>query len=290
MLGKLDIVMWAKDGEVFLPTVLNHIEEAVPRESVHRKIFVDDSSKDGSVGIARLFNWDVWPNPEGGIPSGANEALSHVTTDFFMSVEQDVVLAKDWWDKITPYMEDDLVACAQGIRISTDPTLKKWDEYAYGGMKSVGPSIFAVSIDNNLFRTRVVRQLGGFPRVCPVCTDTVLIKWALERGFKWIIDKNVVSEHLRPNRGKFYEHEYNLWKQCTHTEYCGGASISLQWAIRLFLASSIRASIMAYKTRSLSMLWVCPKARYYRMKAYIDKRRELGESRTSRSKRFLLSL
>lgn len=283
--GKLDLVMWTKDGESFLPTVLNRIEEVVPIEFVHRKIFIDDSSKDRSVEIARLFNWDVRPNPKGGIPSGANKALSHVTTDFFISVEQDVLLAKDWWDKITPYMENELVACAQGIRTSTDPILKKWDEYVYSGMKSATSSIFAVSIDNNIFRTRVVRQLGGFPRICPVCTDTVLIKRTIENGFKWIIDKSVVSEHLRPNRGKFYEHEYNLWKQCTHTKYCGGASISLPSAIRIFLASPIRASVMAYKTRSPLMLWVCPKTRYYRMKAYIDRRRELGGNRRQVSAR-----
>jgi glycosyltransferase involved in cell wall biosynthesis len=88
--------MWAKNGERFLPLVLSRISQVIPDENVNQKIFVDDHSTDRSREIASEFNWIVYPNLKGGIPNGANEALRHVTSEFFVSIEQDIILAKDW--------------------------------------------------------------------------------------------------------------------------------------------------------------------------------------------------
>lgn len=52
-----------------------------------------------------------------------------MNADFFISVEQDVILERDWWGKIPKYMEDKRVAVAQGVRVATHPTLRKLDEY-----------------------------------------------------------------------------------------------------------------------------------------------------------------
>jgi glycosyltransferase involved in cell wall biosynthesis len=178
MIGKVDLVMWAKNGENVLPTVLKRIDEVIPHEVVCHKILVDDHSTDRTTKIAKEFNWNVYPNPKTGIPSGANEALRHVDQDFFISVEQDVVLAKDWWEKIPPHMNGNKVAVAQGIRMSTEPTLRKLEEYVYSRLKSSvnDPIRFGVSMDNNLFRTKIIRQLGGFPSNCLVCKNTLLRK------------------------------------------------------------------------------------------------------------------
>jgi glycosyltransferase involved in cell wall biosynthesis len=82
-----------------LPKVLKRIDEVIPKNVVHRKILVDDHSIDKTVSIAKQFGWSVYLNPEGGTPSGVKEALEHVDCDFFVSVEQDVILAKNWWEK-----------------------------------------------------------------------------------------------------------------------------------------------------------------------------------------------
>ena len=117
MVGKVDVVMWTKNGAAYLPAVLAQIDEVIPKDHVCHKIMVDDHSTDDTPQIAKRFGWTVYPNPHGGIPSGANEALSHVDQEFFVSIEQDVILAKDWWIKISKHLEDPSVACAQGIRV-----------------------------------------------------------------------------------------------------------------------------------------------------------------------------
>jgi glycosyltransferase involved in cell wall biosynthesis len=149
--------MWAKNGERFLPLVLNQIDQVIPYKSINHKIFVDDHSTDRTREIAHEFNWTVYHNPKSGIPSGANEALRHVESEFFVSIEQDVILAKNWWERIPPYMDDSKVAVAQGLRISTNPTLRKLEEYVLNRKEFA----WFHSIDNNIFRTEVIRQLWG---------------------------------------------------------------------------------------------------------------------------------
>src|SRR3972149_1512678 len=109
---KVDVVMWTKNGEFFLPTVLQRIDEGIPSESVSNKIMIDDHSTDGTAKIATSHNWKVYPNPEGGVSSGANEALRRVRSRRFISVEQDLVLAKDWWEKIPSMLEGGKVVAA----------------------------------------------------------------------------------------------------------------------------------------------------------------------------------
>lgn len=109
---KVDLAMWIKNGEQFLREVLKSIEQAIPEENINQRIIVDDHSEDQTVRIAKDFNWQVYPNPAYGISSGANEALRHVQTEFFVSLEQDVMLNKDWWTKMSAYLTNPNVAVA----------------------------------------------------------------------------------------------------------------------------------------------------------------------------------
>jgi ribosomal protein S26 len=141
-------------------------------------------------------------------------------------------------------------------------------------MKGVAddPIRFGVSIDNNIFRTKVIRELGGFPSDCLVCTDTILMKKILlETPYKWIIDTNVVSEHIRQSVKSHIKHAYALTKLCAKTHYCvNEAQQPILTMLRLFLTSPLRASIIAYKKRCLKMLYVYPAIRYQRLKACVD--------------------
>jgi len=262
---KVDIVIWTKNGEEHLAEVLERIAEVIPIENIHRKILVDDGSTDKTVEIAKRLGWEIYTNPKGGIASGANEALRHVDCEFFVSVEQDVVFARDWWDKISPYMDNPQVAVAQGIRISTEPILKKLEEYVYDRRK-----VGEWSIDNNIFRTEVIRRLGGFPNDCPICVDIILRKKLLrETSYKWIIDTSVVSDHIRRSAKESVTRSH--WKQCTKTPFCstGEERASFLRMLKLFLTSPIRAFIIAYKKRCLKMLYVYPMIRYLWLKEYL---------------------
>ena len=89
---KVDLCTWTKNGSKTLIPVLKRIDRVIPAEEVGEKIAVDDSSVDSTVKILKEFNWKVYPNRRGFINGGTTEALSHVRSKFFVSVEQDVLL------------------------------------------------------------------------------------------------------------------------------------------------------------------------------------------------------
>jgi glycosyltransferase involved in cell wall biosynthesis len=92
LIGKVDLVMWTKNGQATLPTVLKQIAKVIPSEFVNKKIISDDGSTDYTVEIAKSFGWSVFSNEGQGISDGANTALKHVESEYFISFEQDLIL------------------------------------------------------------------------------------------------------------------------------------------------------------------------------------------------------
>ncbi|MCW4024611.1 MAG: glycosyltransferase family 2 protein [Candidatus Bathyarchaeota archaeon] len=277
MVGNVDIVMWTKNGAAYLPTVLAQIDRVIPRERICHKIMVDDHSTDGTPEIAKRFGWTVYPNPKSGISSGANEALSHVDQEFFVSVEQDVVLTREWWTKISKHLDDPNVACAQGIRIPTNPVLRLLDQWQYG---DPAKRSLLVSMDNNLFRTKVVRSVGGFPDICKLCTDTVLMKFIQTKTpYRWVIDTEVVSDHIRSNFRGAVEHEYKLNELCSRTPYCPTRKPdnNLLKLFRILITSPIRALQIAIKKNCPKVIYAYPLIRYYHISSEINWRKQASK-------------
>jgi glycosyltransferase involved in cell wall biosynthesis len=264
MVGKVDLVMWAKNGEALLPKVLRQIDKVIPHENICHKTLVDDHSVDQTVKIARDFNWTVYTNPGRGVSSGANEALRHVDRDFFVSIEQDIILSKSWWDKIPKHMEDPSVACAQGIRVPTHPVLRLLEEWQSDVLGKNPPM---VSIDNNIFRTKVVRSMGGFPKTCPICTDMILMKKiSFETSYKWVIDSSVISSHVRNDLKASIEHQYKMGYLCAQTPYCvHEENPSIGVNLRILLTSPIRALQIALKRKHPNIIWAYPLLRLYQL-------------------------
>jgi len=212
---KVDLVMWTKNGEAFLPMVLKRIDKVVPSESISNKIMVDDASTDGTVKIGKSYNWEIYQNPEGGVSSGANEALRHVGSRRFVSVEQDLVLAENWWEKIPPLLRDGKVVAASGVRVPDMPVaLRRIGEYTnlryFQEMKTDPGFRYGKTIDNTIYRTELLRKIGGFPRLrINAGVDTALAKKISDSGCFWKVDFNVKSIHLR--QGFVNELRHGYW-------------------------------------------------------------------------------
>lgn len=193
---KFDIVTWVKDGEWYLPITLKRLEDVLPSEFVHRKIAVDDHSTDDTVEILKEFGWEVYDNLKTGISSGANYALSKVDCPLFMSFEQDLYLAREWWDKVSPLLDQVDVAVASGVRLASQPSyLTAFERYVLD--RDSGFSC-GKTLDQTLYKTRIIRSLGGFPYSrSNTGVDTVLRYVLFVNGFEWSVDKSAVSVHLR---------------------------------------------------------------------------------------------
>lgn len=259
----VDVCVWAKNGERFLPIVLKRIDDVIGRD-INQKIFVDDSSTDRSVEIAESFGWTVYPNREGWICGGKKEALRHVETEFFVSVEQDLLLARNWWATIQKYMEDKNVAVAQGIRFSTNPIFHASEEYAF---KNINRPYF--STDNNLYRTKIIKQLGFSDDIVAMAP----FYWkVVNSGYKWIVDTNLISDHLRTSLLDDIRHRQRFYATTKIDTFVHHTSM-----FQLLL--SLLFSLKFIRTRNAFVFLTQTLVRYSNILAYVTAR---GQNETQR--------
>jgi len=282
--------MWTKNGAQTLPKVLKRINEVIPEAFVHKKILVDDESTDETRQIGTSFGWTVIPNEGHGISDGANTALKAVTSDFFISFEQDLLLAPHWWQKIPPLLEDPGVAAASGMRFADRPIgVKKMQMYVgkkYRGEANLSPwlksrdmSAFTLgkTLDNTIYQTKIIRAIGGFPKLrINAGVDTTLAYKIDHFGSKWIVDYNMQSIHLRKGLRQELNHQYwygtqlhEIWRKIGN-ETKKPPPVTKFGVIRRFCLSPFTGLFMALETKEPSILYIHPLIRFYYMKGLLQ--------------------
>jgi glycosyltransferase involved in cell wall biosynthesis len=290
MIDIVDLVMWTKNGAQTLPAVLQRINEVIPQESINKKIIVDDASSDDTQRIASSFGWSVIPNKGHGISDGANTALEAVTSNFFISFEQDLLLAFDWWQKIPPLLENSKVAVASGMRYANNPVgVKKMQEYVgrkYRGeenldswLKSRDMSAFTLgkTLDNTIYKTKIIKQLGGFPKLhVNAGVDTTLAYKVDHVGYRWIVNYNVNSVHIRKGIMQELDHQYwygaqlyEIWRKI-ETETNKLPPVTRLGVVRRFVISPFTGLFMAIQTKEPSIIYLHPLIRFYYMKGLLQ--------------------
>jgi glycosyltransferase involved in cell wall biosynthesis len=280
LIGKVDLVMWTKNGEGTLPFVLKRIAQVIPSAFVNKRIVVDDCSSDKTREIAKAFGWAVVFNEGGGISNGANTALKQVESDFFISFEQDLLLAYDWWQKIPRYLSDLTVAVASGIRFVDYPlSIRRIEEYSaenYRKLEKEGLySLYVKTLDNTIYRTEIIRRLGEFPMIpSSVGVDCAMSQRVFLGGYQWKVDYNVVSVHLRP--GLKGELAHNYWYGTCSDELERAMfqrNASTRGMLLRFLFSPARGIEIAIKKRAPEAIYIYPLMRLSYLRGLFDGRR-----------------
>lgn len=257
-IGKIDLVMWTFNSEKLLPAVLQRISEVIPADAVHRKIITDDHSTDGTREIAEQFGWEVHQNRGRGLQANKQTALDLVSTPIFASFEHDVLLSRDWWRRASEVMQDLHVGVVQGIRLSTEPRLRKLDAYEYGRRPDKR------SVDNNLCRTDVVRKFGF--------DETASPGRMRQDGYRWVVMSDVVSDHItRGNLKETVQHDMRI-HMLSLPSYTRSEKVG---CFKIFLHSPLRALDVVRKTRTYSMLVFYPVDRLAIFFAYFTRDRKI---------------
>lgn len=282
-ISKVDLVMWTKNGEKTLPMVLDRIDKIIPSKNVHRRIIVDDNSKDRTREIAKSFGWEVIFNEGIGIADGANTALKHVSSDYFISFEQDLLLAHDWWQKIPIYLTRPKVAIASGIRISkgleTFAKLEMFSMERHQKAQKTGELterfFYGKTLDNTIYKTEVIRKIGGFPKLeASAGVDNVLAYRIHLADYQWVVDYSVISNHLRKGLKDELAHRY--WYGTCYDlldRLLGVPYSSLNRQILRLLFSPIRGLQVGVKKKDLRATYVYPLMRYNILKGIVDSRK-----------------
>jgi len=287
---KVDLVMWTYNGAATLPAVLKRISQVIPPEAINKKILSDDHSTDNTRQIAQAHGWTVVLNGGKGISDNANNALKHVGAEFFVSFEQDLLLAPDWWRKLTPALNDPKVAAASGMRCADQPRgVRKLQLYVakkYRGKaqldswlrgREMAAFTLGKTLDNTIYRTHVVREVGGFPKLSfGTGVDTLLAYKIDEHGYQWFVDYGVQSVHLRQGLTQELNHQFwyakqlpEMWRKISQATHRQAPPVTKFGVIYRFLMSPFTGLFMAYKTREPSIAYVHPLIRLYYLRGYL---------------------
>ncbi len=290
MISKTDLVMWTKNGASTLTHVLKRINEVIPKECVNNRVIVDDHSSDNTREIAASLGWTAVFNEGTGISDGANTALKYVTTDLFISFEQDLLLAKDWWIKIPPLVEKTNVGVASGMRFADKPPgVRKLQQYVarkYRGEaylsswlrpRQMAAFTLGKTLDNTIYSTKVIRSIGGFPKIkVNAGVDTTLAYRIQQAGYYWIVDYNVQSTHIRKGLSQELKHQY--WYATQLPEIWGRIEketnkpppITRSSIMSRFFTSLFTGLFVAYKMRESTIVYIHPLIRLYYLKGFLE--------------------
>ena len=193
--GKVDVVLLTKNSDRVLVRCLNSVYQTIP---ISRLIVVDGNSTDNTVNILRAFNakyHNVKVVYDAGTRATARQkGIKEVKTDWFVFVDSDVVLCKDWFDKAIAHVFEG-VGAVWGIEvwstINNPRTLKLflW----------ITRKIFDLrgGTHDTLIRTDLVRDIE-IPANLHVFEDAFVKNWIEKKGFVVVSAYDPFCIHFRP--------------------------------------------------------------------------------------------
>ncbi len=195
MVGVVDVVLLTKNSQRVLEKCVESIYQNVP---VGQLIVVDGYSEDKTLKILNKFN-EKYHNlkivfDRGTRATARQKGINQVGTDWFMFVDSDVILCKDWYKKAQKHMCED-VGAVWGIEvwstIHNPKTLKLF--------LMVTRKIFEVrgGTHDTLIRTDLVKDIQ-IPENLHVFEDAYIKDWITSKGYRVVACYNPFCVHYRP--------------------------------------------------------------------------------------------
>jgi hypothetical protein len=132
------------------------------------------------------------------------------------------------------------------------------------------------TLDNTIYKTKIIRTLDGFPKLrVNAGVETTLAYRIDGASYKWIVDYNVQSIHLRNSLRQELNHQYwygtqlyEIWRKIG-AETNKPPPVTKLGVIRRFCLSPFTGLFMAVQTREPTILYVHPLIRFYYMKGLL---------------------
>jgi glycosyltransferase involved in cell wall biosynthesis len=191
----VDVVIITKNSEHMLSECLKSVYKNVP---VNRLIVVDGYSTDKTLEIVRRFQKKhgniLLIQDRGNRATARQKGINQVKTEWFMFVDSDAVLCKDWFKKAEKHLGQN-VGAVWGIEVwSTiqNPVLLKTFLW-------ITRKIFDLrgGTHDTLIRTDLVKDIE-IPKFLHVFEDAYIKDWITQKGYKLIACYNPYCLHFRP--------------------------------------------------------------------------------------------
>jgi glycosyltransferase involved in cell wall biosynthesis len=194
-LGKVDVVVLTKNSQAQLERCLESVYKNVP---VNRLIVVDGYSTDKTLDIVNKFDKEhgnvLLMQDKGGRGRARQIGIEHVETEWFLFVDSDVVLCKDWFKRAIKHTDKN-VGAIWGIEIwsvlQNSPILKMF--------LCVTRVIFEIrgGTHDTLIRHEAVKDIK-IPSNLHSFEDAHIKEWITEKGYKVVACYDPYCLHFRP--------------------------------------------------------------------------------------------
>jgi len=191
----VDVIIITKNSEHRLNDCLKSVYKNVP---VNRLIVVDGYSTDKTLEIVRDFQKKhgnvLVIQDKGNRATARQKGINQVKTEWFMFVDSDAILCKNWFKKAEKHLGEN-VGAIWGIEVwSTiqNPAILKL-------FLLVTRKIFDLrgGTHDILIRAELVKDIE-IPRVLHVFEDAYLKDWISQKGYKLVACYDPFCVHYRP--------------------------------------------------------------------------------------------
>jgi len=194
---QVDVVLLTKNSEHLLGKCLTSIYQNVPIKNV---IVIDGFSTDRTLEILEKFNRKYGNvllfQIDGSRAKARTEGIRRVSTDWFMFVDSDVLLCKDWFKKAQADLANG-VGAVWGLNVDVIPNVK--DKRILKLQSLIARQCF--NLRGGMHDTLILRKaVEGIriPEQLHAYEDAYIIRWIEKHGYKAIVGSNVYCLHYKP--------------------------------------------------------------------------------------------
>lgn len=185
----LDVVICAKDRAHYLDQTLSQIVRIIPFKKL---IVIYGTSTDKTKEIAEKYTKDVFWDHDLGLGAARNLGMRKAESEIVAMIDSDVILTKNWYQKLVKHFSDPKVAAVMGTCIfgyNCKPLERLWEYKRQNSNKNWGCS-------NVLFRRKTILEIGNFDeKIRGSAEDYDLYLRLQKAGYRWVWDKNTTVYH-----------------------------------------------------------------------------------------------
>jgi len=196
-MNQVDVVLLTKDSAHKLSNCLTSIYKNVP---VKNLIVIDGFSTDGTLKILDGFN-KVHRNValfqvDGSRAKARTEGIRHVTTEWFLFVDSDVVLCKDWYKKAQADLTNG-VAAVWGLNVDVIPNVTDKRVLLLQGILARECFKLRGGTHDTLILTKAVAGIR-IPEHLHTYEDAHVIRHIKDQGYKVCVASEAYCLHYKP--------------------------------------------------------------------------------------------
>jgi glycosyltransferase involved in cell wall biosynthesis len=193
----IDVVVLTKNSEHILDKCITSIYENIP---VKNLIVIDGFSTDRTLEIINETS-ETHGNVEvlkvnGSRASAREKGIKKVSTDWFMFVDSDVIIGRDWFRKAEKNVKSD-VGAIWGVNIDVIPNIR--NKRALKLQSIIARQCFSLrgGMHDTLIRRKAVEGIR-IPEQLHAYEDAYIINWIKAKGYKTVIGDDVYCLHYKP--------------------------------------------------------------------------------------------